>query len=169
MAVLDIVKYGDPRLVAKNDNVVEFDGRLRSLVDDMIETMYAAGGVGLAAPQIGVNRRLAVVDVSGGTVASDLLVLVNPVVVEEKGEVKEEEGCLSFPGLTEWIVRPEKVVLKAFDGSGRAVEIPADGLLARAFCHEVDHLDAVLFTERMGRLKRELTVRRARKLAASGW
>jgi peptide deformylase len=169
MAVLDIVKYGDPRLVATNSPVVEFDDRLSALVSDMIETMYAAPGVGLAAPQIGVNRRLSVIDVSGGKTASDLLVLVNPVIVEERGEIKDEEGCLSFPGLVEWVVRPEKVVVKAFDVAGRSIEVPGDGLLARALCHEIDHLDSVLFTERMGRLKREFTLRKARKLAASGW
>jgi len=131
--------------------------------------MYAANGVGLAAPQIGVNQRLTVIDVSGGSNRSDLMVLVNPVIVEEHGEIKEEEGCLSFPGLSEMVIRPLKVVVKAFDAEGTSIEVPGDSLLARALCHEIDHLDGVLFTERMSRLRRDRVVRRARRLAASGW
>jgi len=169
MAVLNIVKFGDSRLVAENENIVQKDDTFPKLIENMIETMYAAPGVGLAAPQIGINRRLAVLDISAGSNRSDLMVLINPVLIEEHGEVKEEEGCLSFPGLIEWVVRPKRVVVKAFDQNMKPVEIPGDGMLARALCHEIDHLDGVLFTERMGRLKRELTLRRARKLSSGGW
>ncbi len=168
MAVRDIVKYGDPRLVARNEPVVEFGPSLDSLVRDLLDTCWAAPGYGLAAPQIGVNRRIAVVDLSAGKDPSQVLVLVNPRVVEASGQIRDEEGCLSFPEIVEIVERPEEVFLEAADRNGENRTIRATDLLARAFCHEVDHLDSRLFIDRMSTLKKGLVLRRVLKRQKRG-
>lgn len=168
MAIRDIVKYGDPRLVAVNEPVVEFGPALDPLVKDLLETCWAAPGYGLAAPQIGVNRRIAVVDLSVGKDPSQVLVLVNPRVVDASGQVRDEEGCLSFPEIIEIVERPEEVFLEAADRDGNVRVLKATDLLARAFCHEVDHLDARLFIDRMSVLKKGLVLRKVLKRQKRG-
>jgi len=168
MAIRDIVKYGDPRLVARNEPVVEFGPSLDSLVRDLLDTCWAAPGYGLAAPQIGVNRRIAVVDLSIGKDPSQVLVLINPRVVDASGQIRDEEGCLSFPEIVEIVERPEEVFLEASDQVGQTRTIRAADLLARAFCHEVDHLDSRLFIDRMSTLKKGLVLRRVVKRQKRG-
>lgn len=169
MAVREIVKYGDPRLVARNEAVVDFaDASLPALVRDLLDTCWAAPGYGLAAPQIGVNRRVAVADLSVGKDPSQVLVLVNPVVTEVQGCVRDEEGCLSFPDLVEVVERPEEVWVEAFDEKGSRLTLHGKDLLARALCHEVDHLDSRLFIDRMSGLKRTFLLRKVVKRQRRG-
>ena len=169
MAIREIVKYGDPRLVAKNATVEAFDDPgLAALLQDLKETCWAAPGVGLAAPQIGVNLRVAIVDLSVGKDPSQVLVLVNPVVVDAQGTIRDEEGCLSFPDLVETVERPERVTVEAVDERGKRRALDGRDLLARAFCHEVDHLDQKLFVDRLSPLKRGLLLRRVVKRQKKG-
>jgi peptide deformylase len=164
MAVREIVNYGDPRLVARNEPIVNFeDPMLPGLIRDLLDTCWAAPGCGLAAPQIGINKRIAVVDLSVGKDPSAILVLVNPVVADAKGLIRDEEGCLSFPDIVEVVERPEKVTLEAFNEKGEKTILDGDDLLARAFCHEVDHLDARLFIEHLSSLKRGFVLRKVLK------
>jgi peptide deformylase len=138
------------------------------LVDDMIETMYGAPGVGLAAPQIGVPLRAFVVDVSVGRKSGELLVLINPVFVEREGLQLEEEGCLSLPGFNATVVRPARAVIRGLDRTGTEQTIEGRDLLARAFQHEMDHLDGLVFVDRLRGIKKELIVRRIQKLRRLG-
>jgi len=155
MAVLEIRKYPDKVLRGKTSPVVDFGPSLQRLIDDMIETMYAAPGVGLAANQVGVAKQLLVVDVSTKERRAPLIVLVNPEIIHSEGESALEEGCLSLPDYTTVIKRAEKVNVKGFDREGKQVEIEAEGLLSRALQHEIDHLNGVLLIDRISRLKRE--------------
>jgi len=168
MAIRDIVKYGDPRLVARNEPVAEFGPSLDSLVRDLLDTCWSAPGYGLAAPQIGVNRHIAVVDLSVGKDPSEVLVLINPRVVDASGQIRDEEGCLSFPEIVEIVERPAEVFLEAADQTGTIRTIRATDLLARAFCHEVDHLDSRLFIDRMSTLKKGLVLRKVLKRQKKG-
>jgi peptide deformylase len=164
MAVLPIVLYPDPVLKRPARPVERFDAELARLARDLAETMYDAPGVGLAAPQVGVELRVAVVDVAAAEGGSQLRVLVNPRILSSDGRVTAEEGCLSIPGLSERVERPESIRLAAATVEGEPFELAASGLLARACCHEIDHLDGVLFFERLSGLRRELAMRRLRKL-----
>jgi len=155
MAVLEIVKYPENVLRVKTSNVEEFGPGLQRLIDDMIETMYAAPGVGLAANQVGVSKMVAVIDVSVGEERQPLIVLVNPEIIHEEGGEEAEEGCLSVPGYTTVLKRFHKVRVKALDRHGKPFEIEGEGLLARALQHEIDHLNGILFVDRMGRIKKE--------------
>jgi peptide deformylase len=155
--IRDLVRYGDPRLLAPNADADPAAPGFRDLLDDMVATCHAAPGIGLAAPQIGVNLRVAVIDLSVGSRPDGIVVLVNPVVLDADGEQKEEEGCLSIPDLTERVVRPARVRIRAADETGVVREVVGEGLLARALLHETDHLNAVLFVDRLRGLKRELT------------
>ncbi|GBC82640.1 Peptide deformylase [bacterium HR10] len=166
--VRDILKYGDPRLVRPSEPVTEFTDELRRLVEDMFETMYAARGVGLAAPQIGVNRRLFVMDCSGGRDAAERVVLINPEILATEGEVVEEEGCLSLPGLYAKVARPYRVLARGLDLDQREITLEVTGLAARCVCHEVDHLDGRLYISRLSPLKRDLLERKIRKMIKSG-
>ena len=166
--IRDIVRYGDPRLLAENAEVDPTAENLSGLLDDMVKTCHAAPGIGLAAPQIGVNKRIAIVDLSVGADPDALLVLVNPVVVEEAGEQKEEEGCLSVPDICEKVIRPARVRVRAADAAGTVREIEATGLLARALSHETDHLDGRLFLHRLRGLKRDLTWRKVERRRERG-
>jgi peptide deformylase len=163
-----IVKYGHDALHRKAGLVDPGARDLQPLVDDMIETMYAAPGVGLAAPQVGVPLRLFVVDVSVGRRPEDLMVFMNPEFVEREGMQLEEEGCLSLPGFLATVPRPARVVLKGLDRSGVERTVEATGLLARALQHEMDHLDATLFVDRLRGIKRDQIVRRIQKLRRKG-
>jgi len=168
--IRDVVRYGDARLIAENAAANPASADFASLLGDMIETCHAAPGIGLAAPQIGINQRLAIIDLSVGADPDGLLVLVNPEIVETFGEQKEEEGCLSIPDFAERVVRPQRVRVRAGDASGQMREIEGTGLLARALSHEIDHLNGLLFVHRLRGLKRELMwkkIERARRKA--GW
>lgn len=166
--IRDILRYGDPRLTAENAEVDPAAENLAGLLADMVETCHAAPGVGLAAPQIGINKRVAIIDLSVGADPGAVIVLVNPVVLEESGEQKEDEGCLSVPDLSEKVVRPARVRIRAMDANGLAREIEGTGLLARALCHETDHLDGRLYVDRLRGLKRELTWRKIRRQKEKG-
>ena len=166
--IRDIIRYGDPRLLSENTAVEPFRPDLAGLLADMIETCHAAPGIGLAAPQIGINLRLAIVDLSVGADAGALIVLVNPEILERSGEQKEEEGCLSVPDLSERVLRPERVRVRAADASGLVREVEGTGLLARALCHEIDHLNGLLFVDRLRGLKRELTWKKIARRKAKG-
>ena len=167
MTIRNLVRWGDERLLGVNEEVVEADG-LAGLLADLVQTCHAAPGVGLAAPQIGVNRRVAIVDLSVGEDPSALLVLVNPVVVEAEGEQKEEEGCLSVPDVSEKVIRPARVVVRAADADLNVREIEGTGLLARALCHETDHLNGMLFVDRLRGLKKELTRKKIERRRVRG-
>ena len=166
--IRDIVRFGDPRLIAENAEVDPAQEDLSGLVAEMVAACHAAPGIGLAAPQIGVNRRVAIIDLSVGADPDGVIVLVNPVVIEASGEQKEEEGCLSLPDLAEKVVRPARVRVRAADASGTLREIEGSGLLARALCHETDHLNGTLFVDRLRGLKRELTWRKIRRAREKG-
>jgi peptide deformylase len=169
LAIRDIVKHGDPRLLAPNAEVSDFHDRaFAALIQDLKDTCWAAPGLGLAAPQIGVNLRVAVVDLSIGKDPSKLIVLVNPVVVSSSGLVREEEGCLSLPELVEVVDRPESVTVEAFDGAGEKQSWTGTDLLARAFCHEIDHLNRRLYLDRLSSLKRSLLMRKVAKRKKDG-
>lgn len=146
MATRRIVEIGDEKLRKQAKPVSKFDLRLRILLKDMADTMYKANGVGLAAPQVGILRRVVVVDIGEG-----LIELVNPVITDAQGEQSEPEGCLSVPGRRGLVIRPEKVTVKAQNARGEDVEYHAEGFLARAFCHELDHLDGILYVDKMER------------------
>ena len=163
MSVLEILKFPDPRLKKKSLPVEKIDDGLRRLIVDLAETMYAAPGVGLAAPQVGHSLRLAVVDVTRGDEEKKLLVLINPEIVSAEGECTWDEGCLSVPDYNEDVKRKEKVVVRYQDPEGKTCEIGAEGLLAIALQHELDHLDGVLFIDRISSLKRALYRRKLQK------
>jgi peptide deformylase len=171
VAIRNLVRWGDPRLLAPNEDFPESDGTgVSELVADLVDTCHAAPGIGLAAPQIGVNRRVAIIDLSVGEDPSAIIVLVNPIVVSSSGEQKEEEGCLSVPDVAERVLRPAHVVVRAADRDLRFRELEGSGLLARAFCHEIDHLNGLLFVDRLRGLKREMTWRKIeRRRAREAW
>jgi peptide deformylase len=163
-----ILKYGDTALHDRAHPVDTITRDIDRLVDDMIETMYAAPGVGLAAPQIGVSLRIFVVDISVGRDPSGLLVMINPEVVEQDGMQLEDEGCLSLPTFNATVPRPARVVVKGLDRHGTEQQLEGTGLLARAFQHEMDHLDGRVFVDRLRGIKRDLIVRKIRRLAKNG-
>src|SRR4051812_28137240 len=163
-----ILRYGDHVLHERAGQVDALTPEIDRIVADMIDTMYAAPGVGLAAPQIGVPLRIFVVDISIGRDPGGLIVMINPEFVERDGMQLEEEGCLSVPGFNATVVRPQRAVLKGLDRDGAEQRIEAAGLLARAFQHEMDHLDGTLFVDRLRGIKRDLIVRKIKKLSRSG-
>jgi peptide deformylase len=165
MPLRRIVKYGDPVLHAPSATVATIDVHIRTLVEDMVATMYAAPGIGLAAPQIGVPLRVIVIDLSVGTDETQLIKLVNPELVSKEGEQRHDEGCLSVPGYGGSPVRPARVTVKGLDLLGNERIYSATELLARAFCHEIDHIDGLLFVDRLTPLKRDLLKRKLRKRA----
>lgn len=164
MSVRPIRVYPDPVLRVRCPEVTEFDDELGKLVRDMVETMHAAPGIGLAAPQIGVERRVAVVDLSVGEDPEALLVLVNPEILDGEGSESDVEGCLSIPDYTDKVTRPERIRVRARDVQGQPFELAADGLLARAIQHEQDHLDGILFIDHLRGLRRERAKRKLRHL-----
>jgi peptide deformylase len=163
-----ILRYGADVLHAPASPVHEITADVRQLIDDMIQTMYAAPGIGLAAPQVGVPLRLFVCDISVGRNAGDLMVFVNPDFAEREGMQLEDEGCLSAPGFNATVARPSRAVLKGLDRDGNEQTVEASGLLARCFQHEMDHLDGTLFIDRLRGLQKDLIVRRIRKLSRAG-
>jgi peptide deformylase len=169
MAIRPIVMFGDPILHAPSSPVDRIDGEILTLLDDMVATMYAAPGIGLAAPQVGVPLRAIVIDLSVGEERSQLIRLVNPEMLEREGEQRHEEGCLSIPGYAGSPTRPARVTVRGLDPDGVERVYTGTDLLARAFCHEIDHLDGLVFVDRLSPLKRDLMKRKLRKRAREGW
>jgi peptide deformylase len=168
LAVLPIVKYGNDVLRRRTELVTVFDDALQKLIDDMVDTMYAAPGIGLAANQVGDSRRIAVIDLSVGKRRSDLHVLINPEIAETAGELNEDEGCLSIPDFTETVTRPERVHVRFVDRNGQPRDLWGQGLMARAMSHEIDHLEGSLFLDRLRGIKRDRIIRKIQKLAKAG-
>jgi peptide deformylase len=168
VAVLPIVKYGNDVLRRPTELVTDIDGALQKLIDDMVDTMHAAPGVGLAANQIGVSKRLAVIDLSVGKRPNEVIVLINPEIVETEGEVTEEEGCLSIPDMTEIVTRPARVKARYLDRNGATREMWGEGLMARALSHETDHLKGGLFVDRLRGFKKERLLKKIQKLSRAG-
>lgn len=163
MSVLEIVKYGNPVLIQKAKEIESIDQVIIKLAQDMVLTMHAAPGIGLAAPQVNQSVRLITVDISVGENKKDLIVLINPEIVSKEGEQVEEEGCLSVPNIQEKVARPFRVVVKGIDLNGKERRFEADGLMARVFCHEVDHTNGKLFIDNLSPLKRGLIKKILRK------
>jgi peptide deformylase len=164
----EVVKWPDPVLQKPGEKVTVFDAKLKKLVDEMFDSMYAAQGIGLAAPQIAISKRITVIDVSFKKNPEERIALINPEIIEREGKQVEEEGCLSLPEIREKVTRAAKVKVKAQDVSGEWFEVEGDELLARALQHEIDHLDGVLFIDRLSRLKRDLVIRKIKKLIKNG-
>jgi peptide deformylase len=167
--IYSIVKYGQPVLERRGADITEFDTpELRQLIEDMFDSMYAAKGVGLAAPQIGIAKRLAVIDTTTGEDEGQKIVLINPEIVKMEGTQKSEEGCLSLPTFREQVNRPKKVTVRTQDVTGKEFEMTGEDLLARAFLHETDHLNGKLYISHISALKRDLIRRKIRKLQKLG-
>ena len=166
--IYPIAKYGQAVLEKAAEPVTEFDGDLDKLVADMFETMYAAHGVGLAAPQIGISKKLCVIDESGGEEPESRIVLANPEIVSSQGKQLEEEGCLSLPDFRASTPRPLRATVRAQDAHGNEITVSGEGLLARALCHEIDHLNGVLFFQHLSMLKRDSIRRKVRQMTKAG-
>jgi peptide deformylase len=166
--IYPIVKYGDPVLETPTVPITVFDENLKKLVEDMFESMYAAHGVGLAAPQIGISKRLAVIDITFKEEPDAKLVLVNPEIIHTAGKQSSNEGCLSIPDFREPVTRPNVVTVRAQDVHGKFYEKTGEELLARAFLHETDHLNGKLYISHISALKRDLMKRKIRKLVKAG-
>jgi peptide deformylase len=166
--IYPIVKLGDPVLEKPATEVTSFDDELMKLVEDMFESMYAARGVGLAAPQIGISKRIAVVDVTFKEDPAAKLVLINPVIINKEGRQRSTEGCLSIPEFREEVTRAKTVTVRAQDVTGKFVEHTGEDLLARAFLHETDHLNGKLYISHISALKRDLIKRKVKKLVKAG-
>jgi peptide deformylase len=166
--ILRIVKYGDDVLRRPTALVTDIDDALQTLIDDMVDTMVAAPGVGLAANQVGVGKRLAVIDLSVGKKPGELHVLINPEIVERIGQQTEDEGCLSIPDFTETVLRPQRVKVRYLDRNGDQREMWGEGLMARALCHETDHLNGNLFVDHLRGFKKERILKKIQKLARAG-
>ncbi len=163
MAVLEIVSYPNPVLTRRAEEVEKVDGKIRKLIRDMVDTMYANGGIGLAAPQVGVSKRVAVVDIRIYDSSSSLICIVNPEVLAEGEEIIHEEGCLSVPGCVDGIKRRRWIKVRGLNERGREIEIEGDGMLAIALQHEIDHLNGKVILDRMSRIKRDLYKKRLQK------
>ena len=168
MPVLSIVKYGEDVLRTPTQPVAEIAPDIHRLIDDMVDTMYAAPGVGLAANQVGVSKRLMIIDLSVGKRPGELHVCINPEIVEAEGEIVDEEGCLSIPDFVEVVTRPERVKLRYLDRNGDRREMWGQGLMARAMCHETDHLNGTLYIDHLRGLKKDRILKKIQKLARSG-
>ncbi|MGH9597798.1 MAG: peptide deformylase [Edaphobacter sp.] len=164
----EVVKWPDPVLAKPGEKVTVFDAKLKKLTEEMFESMYVAQGIGLAAPQIAISKRITVIDLSFKKKPADRIVLINPEIVEREGKQVEEEGCLSLPEIREKVSRAAKVKIRAQDVTGKWFEMEGEELLGRAMQHEIDHLDGVLFIDRLSRLKRDLVIRKIKKLIKNG-
>jgi peptide deformylase len=163
-----VIKYPDPVLMKKGAPVTEFTPELAQFVDEMFDSMYAAQGIGLAAPQIGISKQITIIDISFKERPEDKLVLINPEVIDRKGKQYEDEGCLSIPEIYEKVQRDAWVKVRAQNVKGEFFEVEGEELLARALLHEIDHLNGILFIDRLSRLKRDLVLRRIKKLQKNG-
>jgi peptide deformylase len=164
MSLIEIKKYPDKFLKKKTSTVENVDGQIQCLIDDMIETMHFERGIGLAANQIGAQQRLCVIDLSIKDEKIPLIVLINPLILEKEGSIDAEEGCLSIPGYMASVKRAEKILVKALNREGKDIQMEGSGLLARALQHEIDHLDGMLFIDRMSPIRREFFKRRYKKI-----
>lgn len=168
MAVLPIRKYGDDVLRLPTHLITTFDADLQKLIDDMVDTMHAAPGVGLAANQVGESKRLMIIDLSVGRHAGELNIFINPEIIEREGNITEDEGCLSIPDFLEGITRPERVKVRYLDRNGDEREMWGDGLMGRALCHEIDHLNGGLFIDHLRGFRKDRLLKKIQKLARSG-
>ena len=166
--ILPLLRYGANALHQPAAPVAEITADIDRLITNMVETMYAAPGIGLAAPQVGVPLRIFVIDLSMGRDPNGLITMINPEFVERDGMQLEEEGCLSVPGFNATVVRPQRAVVKGLDREGNLQQVDGEGLLARAFQHEMDHLDGMLFVDRLRGIKKEMIVRKIRKMTRAG-
>ena len=166
MSVLEIIKYNNPILTKKAETIKNIDKDIEDLAQKMIQTMWAAPGIGLAAPQVNQSTRLITVDLSVGENENNLFILINPELLQEEGEIIQEEGCLSIPEIQEKVIRPYRVVIKGIDLKGKEKTIEAEGLLARVFCHEIDHINGKLFIDHLSILKRNLIKKKLKKMIA---
>lgn len=166
MSVLEIIKYGNPILTKKAETIKNIDKDIEDLAQKMIQIMWAAPGIGLAAPQVNRSTRLITVDLSVGENENNLFILINPELLQEEGEIIQEEGCLSIPEIQEKVIRPYRVVIKGIDLKGKEKTIEAEGLLARVFCHEIDHINGKLFIDHLSILKRNLIKKKLKKMIA---
>jgi peptide deformylase len=166
--IYPIVKYGDPVLVTPAETVTEFDGNLKTLIEDMFESMYAAHGVGLAAPQIGIGKRIAVIDITFKEDPDAKLVLINPEIIKKEGKQTSSEGCLSLPDFREEVTRANRVTVRAQNVEGEWFEHTGEALMARALLHETEHLQGKLYISHISALKRDLIKRKVRKLVRIG-
>ncbi|MGB8951343.1 MAG: peptide deformylase [Candidatus Aminicenantales bacterium] len=168
MAVLEILKIGHPTLTKKAAPIQQIDKEIIRIAQDMVETMYAAPGLGLSAPQVNISQRLITIDLSIGERKEDLIILVNPEIISREGKIIQEEGCLSVPKIYEKVARPSKVVLRGLALDGKEKVIEAENLLARVFCHEIDHLNGKLFIEWLSPLKKNLIKKKFKKQMDAG-
>jgi len=168
LPVLPIVKYGDPVLRNPTQPVGDIDAALQKLIDDMVDTMYAAPGVGLAANQVGIGKRLAMIDLTVGKKPGNLHIFINPEIVEMEGQITEEEGCLSIPDFVENVTRPERVKVRFTDRNGQERELRGEGLMARALSHEIDHLNGGLYIDHVRGFKKDRILKKIQKLSKSG-
>ncbi len=168
MAVLQIIKYGNPILTKKAEKIENINKEITELAQNMVETMYAAPGIGLAAPQVNVSKRLVTIDLTIGEDREKLIILANPELISQEGEDILEEGCLSLPDISEKIARPFRVVVRGIDLKGEEKIIEAEGLLARVFCHEIDHIDGKLIIDRVSTLKKNLIRKKLKKQTQAG-
>ena len=166
--IREITKYPDPRLMEQSSAITDFGDDLKTLVNDMFETLYEAPGIGLAGPQVGVNKRIVILDLTAGEEEGNQIVLVNPEITEEEGSQKEEEGCLSLPGLQAVVDRPTRVKVSAQDLNGKTFELEGRDLLARALSHEIDHLKGILYIDRLPFIRKDLMKRKIKKLIKAG-
>lgn len=167
MPLLEIIKYGNSTLVKRAEEIKTIDKEIEELAQKMVQTMHAAPGIGLAAPQVNVSKRLITIDLSVGENSEDLIILINPELVSQEGEIILEEGCLSVPDISERVTRPYRVVVKGTDLKGKEKIIEAEGTLARVFCHEIDHLNGKLFFENLSPLKRNIIKKKLKKRVQS--
>jgi peptide deformylase len=168
MSILQIVKYGNPTLTKKAEKIINLDKYIEELAHNMVETMYAAPGIGLAAPQVNEGKRLITVDLSVGENSQNLIILINPELVSQEGELISEEGCLSVPDINEKVARPSRVIIRGIDLKGNEKTVEAEGLLARVLCHEIDHINGKLFIDHLSLLKKGLIKKRLKKAAKMG-
>ncbi len=166
--IMPILKYGAPELRIVSKPVDAFSGELEKIAQNMLETMYSSPGIGLAAAQVGINIRLATIDLSVGEDSSQRIVICNPEIISAEGEQKNDEGCLSIPDFSESVSRPMKITVRGQDLNGEEIKIEAEGLLARCFSHEIDHLNGILFVDHLSPLKRTLIRNKIKKLAKAG-
>jgi len=168
MPILEIIKYGNSTLAKRAEEIKTIDKEIEELAQSMVQTMHAVPGIGLAAPQVNVSKRLITADISVGERSEDLIILINPELVSQEGEIILEEGCLSVPDITEKVARPSHVVIKGLDLEGNERVIEAEGTLAKVFCHEIDHLNGKLFFENLSLLKRNLIKKKLKKRIQTG-
>lgn len=168
MSILQIVKYGNPILTKKAEEIINLDKYIEGLAQNMVETMYAAPGIGLAAPQINEGKRLITVDLSVGEDSQNLIILINPELIGQEEEATSEEGCLSVPDINEKVARPYRVIVKGIDLKGNEKTVEAEGLLARVLCHEIDHINGKLFIDHLSLLKKSLIKKKLKKAIQAG-